>query len=162
MGSNQLARRANSGFTLVELLIVAVVLAIFASIVVPAISGSDDEAMAATAHSVVRSVSRIIDRERGRTGSWPANIDPAWFRGHKLPVNPFVPNHPATIRSNIDPDPTEWHPAEKTTKNAPFWYNPTNGAFRILVPEQTNRDETVALYNLANGTDVSALWETTK
>ena len=150
------------GFTLLELLIVAVLLAVFAAIIVPSLTGADDEATAATAYSVVRTVGRILERKRDENGDWPANIEAEWFRGHKLPVNPFEPTHRRTIRQNIDPDPTEWHPSQKTTRNHPFWYNPSNGAFRVLVPQQPTDAETVALYNLANGSAISSLSDSEK
>ena len=144
-----------NGFTLVELLVVVVLLAIFAAAIVPSLSGRDAEAKAASAHSAVRSIARQLEQHRSSNGDWPAQVEAAWFRGYKLPVNPLQPNHPRTVQDDINPAHGKWHPRDKTTDNFPFWYNPLNGAIRIRVPRQASDEETLALYNAANGADVA-------
>lgn len=147
------------GFTLIELLVVAILLAIFAAVVVVNIQGADKEAGVPSARQAIQVISKQIDVYRQVNGSWPAMIDVVWFQNYKLPVNPLVPNHPATINSDIDGtnNPAKWHPSDKTTLNFPFWYNATNGAVRIRVPKQSTNAETLALYNAANGTTVTSL-----
>ncbi len=151
------------GFTLVELLIVAVLLAIFAAAVVPNLTNHDDDARAAAAFNVVRSIGRQIDRNRDSDGNFPARVEVVWFQGYKLPANPLHPDHHNTIQSDNDQTGSgKWHPIDKTTTNHPFWYNPANGAIRIRVPRQATDAETLALYNRANGTSVSTYRGTQK
>ncbi len=146
-----------AGFTLIEILIVAVLLAIFAAAVVPSLTSHDDDARVAAAFNLVRSIGRQIDRNRDSDGNFPARVEAAWFQGYKLPVNPLHPDHPNTIQSDTDLSGSgKWHPINKTTVAHPFWYNPANGAIRIRVPRQATDAETLALYNRANGTNVRA------
>ena len=156
--------RRLSAFTLIELLIVAVLIALFAAITVPELAGSDDEARAATAFQAVRAIARQIEQHREPDGTWPGNIEPAWFRGYKLPVNPLHPDHNRDIRADVDGsnNADKWHPSDKTTTKFPFWYNPRNGAFRVRVPVQDSDAATLALYNLANNTEVPDLGATAK
>lgn len=147
------------GFTLVELLVVVVVLAIFAAVVVVNLQGADKAAAIPAAHRAIQVISKQIDVYRQMNGKWPPTIDAAWFQNYKLPVNPLMPNHSATINSDIDgsDNPAKWHPNDKTTLNFPYWYNARNGAVRIRVPKQATDAETLALYNDANGTNVTSL-----
>jgi len=152
-----------NGFTLIELLLVTVLLAIFAAVVVVNVQEADNASRVASAQQAIRVISKQIDVFRQVKGSWPATIDPTWFRNYKLPLNPLVPAHPRTINNDIDGsnNPAKWHPQDKTTQNFPFWYNARNGAVRIRVPVQKSEAETLALYNAANGTHVTALNITT-
>ena len=152
------------GFTLVELLIVVVFIALFAATVVPALSERDEEAKIAAAQNVVRGVARQIERYRAQHDEWPPRVQAEWFRGHKLPINPLEPDHPRSIDEDNDAGgrTEKWHPTGKTTASWPFWYNPSNGSIRIRVPEQATREETLALYNLVNGTDAKSMGDIKK
>ena len=147
------------GFTLVELLIVAVVLAIFAAFVVQSIANTEVDAKISAAQNVTKMVQRKVDEHYARYGEWPQEIPVNWFLGYKLPVNPLEPEHKKTIQNDYDRsnNPFKYHPRTKTTKNWPFWYNLSNGAFRIRVPEQESDAETLALYNLVNLTNAASL-----
>ena len=147
------------GFTLVELLIVVVVLAIFAAFVVQSISNTEEEAQISAAQNVTKMVQRKIEEHHARYGEWPQEIPVNWFLGYKLPVNPLEPDHRKTIQNDYDRsnNPFKYHPRTKTTRNWPFWYNLSNGAFRIRVPEQESDAETLALYNLVNLTQANSM-----
>jgi len=140
----------------VELLVVALVLVIFAAIVTASMVDADKESKISAARHTVKMIQKEINRHRDVTGSWPSNIDLAWFRHSQKPVNPFVPNHPNDVRSDVDGanSATKQHPDNKTTQAHPFWYNRVNGAFRIRVPAQATNSETLALYNAANGVNL--------
>lgn len=152
-------RRQTLGFTLVELLVVAVVLAIFAAVVTASMVDADKEPKISAAHHTAKMIQKQINQHRDTKGSWPANVDLAWFRHSQPPVNPFVPEHLNNVLSDVDAvnDPNKWHPSGKTTQSFPFWFNPQNGAFRIRVPAQSSDAETLALYNAANGVKLTAL-----
>ena len=147
------------GFTLVELLVVVVLLAIFAAVVVVNLQGADKEAGVPAARQAIQVISKQIDVYRQANGKWPTRIEVQWFQNYKLPVNPLVPNHRATINSDIDGanNSAKWHPNDKTTLNFPFWYNAKNGAVRIRVPVQPTDAQTLALYNSANGSNATSL-----
>ncbi len=144
------------GFTLVELLIVAVVLSIFAAVVVPNLSGSDDDARIAAAATAVRAAQRQIDLQFARTGTWPATLSTEWFQGYKLPSNPLFsdPIVGGTIRYSSTNDAGKWHPNNKQTDTRGFWYNPANGVLRATVP--TAYADGLSIYNTINNANVTA------
>ena len=127
--------------------------------VVVNIQGADKEAGVPSARQAIQVISKQIDVYRQANGKWPTRIEAQWFQNYKLPVNPLVPNHSATINSDIDGanNSAKWHPNDKSTLNFPFWYNATNGAVRIRVPRQSTDAQTLALYNAANGSTVTSL-----
>jgi prepilin-type N-terminal cleavage/methylation domain-containing protein len=62
------------GFTLVELLVVAVVLAIFAAIVVPQFASTTDEAKLSALKSDLSGIRGAIDLYRQQHASWPGAV----------------------------------------------------------------------------------------
>ncbi|MEM9881599.1 MAG: type II secretion system protein [Planctomycetota bacterium] len=145
-------RRAAPGFTLVEILIVVVILGILASIVVPQFSVATATSKATAAASIVRTVQAKVLENYTTLGDFPATIEDDWFVEGTTPRNPLVAPPDDTVilydtAATSDMD----HPAAKTAgSTGAFWYNPTNGSFRVLVPAQTTQAETLALYNDAN------------
>ncbi len=146
-----------SGFTLVELLIVAIVLAIFAGAVVTNLSESTNDSRAAAAAAAVRAVQGSIDRHHAIHGSYPADLDRAWFQAYKLPSSPYLP--PAADGSvvNVQDQAGKIYPTYKSDlrHDRPFWYNQSNGIVRIRVPYQGNQQDTIDLFNRVNGTNAT-------
>jgi prepilin-type N-terminal cleavage/methylation domain-containing protein len=68
------ARENESGFTLVELLIVIVILGILAGIVVFSVAGITGRGAAAACKSDVASVQVATEAYYAQTGGWPADI----------------------------------------------------------------------------------------
>jgi len=66
--------RKVKGFTLVELLVVAVVLAIFAAIVVPQFASTTDEAKISAVKSDLSGLRSAIDLYRQQHGHWPGSV----------------------------------------------------------------------------------------
>ncbi len=150
-------RPSNSGFTLVELLIVAIVLAIFAGAVVTNFSDSTNDSRAAAAAAAVRAVQGSIDRHHAVNGSYPADLDRAWFQAYKLPTSPYLtPAADGTV-SNVQDIAGKIYPTYKSDlrHDRPFWYNRSNGIVRIRVPYQGNEQATIDLFNRVNGTSVT-------
>lgn len=69
---NQLKRAAQKGFTLVELLIVVIILAILAAIVVPQFASSTDEAKIASLDSTLANMRGAIDLYYQQHGKYPS------------------------------------------------------------------------------------------
>jgi prepilin-type N-terminal cleavage/methylation domain-containing protein len=69
-----LMTRKEQGFTLVELLVVAVVLAIFAAIVVPQFASTTDEAKLSALKSDLAGLRSAIDLYRQQHGHWPGAV----------------------------------------------------------------------------------------
>jgi prepilin-type N-terminal cleavage/methylation domain-containing protein len=62
-----------SGFTLLELLIVIIIIGILALIAVPQFFQVTDKAKEAKAKDMLNSIARVAAQYRSVTGSWPAN-----------------------------------------------------------------------------------------
>ena len=154
---------ARSAFTLVEILIVVVILGILASIVVPQFTDATDRSKSTTTASIVRTVQAKVFENYATRGEFAATIDDDWFVEGSLPTNPLAPDQRSPmIFYDAGATQAMTHPATKTVASTgAFWYNPTNGSFRALVPAQTTADLTLELYNAANSTDVASLGDTT-
>ncbi len=64
-----------SGFTLVELMVVAAIIAILAAIIVPLLSSNKDRAIAAEAANICGTVLTEAKVMRATTGAWPSGSD---------------------------------------------------------------------------------------
>ncbi len=153
-------RQPASGFTLVELLIVAIVLAIFAGAVVTNFSESTSDSRAAAAAAAVRAVQGSVDRYHALNGHYPADLDRAWFQAYKLPSSPYLPPTEDGSVANVQDQADKIYPTWKSDKRHthPFWYNRTNGLVRIRVLYQGNEQDTIDLFNRVNGTNVTS-WD---
>ena len=70
---NKLTTKLQQGFTLVELLIVVIILAILAAIVVPQFSASTDDAKVSSLDSTLAGTRAIIDLYYQQHGQYPGN-----------------------------------------------------------------------------------------
>src|SRR6478735_2628193 len=67
-------RQANSGFTIVELLIVIVVIAILAAIVIVAYTGIQNKAHAAAAQAASNTVAKLLTNSYTTNGVYPSDL----------------------------------------------------------------------------------------
>ncbi len=151
MYSPPVGRRA---FTLVEILIVVVILGILAAIVIPQFTQAAERSKTTVTASVVRTVQTKVFENFAVRGEYPATIEDAWFVEGATPSNPLANGQrdPLVLYDTAASE-AMTHPASKTVSAAgSFWYNPTNGTIRALVPSQRSVEETLALYNRANST----------
>ena len=74
MGTQQLAITKSSGFTLVELLIVTIILAILAAIVVPQFTATTDDARASAFDSNLAALRASVELYRQQHGAYPGNV----------------------------------------------------------------------------------------
>lgn len=152
--------KRRSGFTLVEVLIVVVIIGILATIVVPQFSDASHEANAATLKSTLTSLRTLIDvgYHRATPPAYPATVDSSWFSagpGLTHPENTF--GVPAV---EVDSTPNRTHPPDKVLDGSSagaFWYNPTNGLIRARVAYVGSDAATLAYYNEVNDSSESDL-----
>ncbi len=145
------------GFTLIEVLLVIVLLSILAATTFPAYFDSAQDCQVAPSVETVKMVQRRIDEYHVRNGAYPEQIDPAWFAPPGMPRNPFEPSMQNTLAYiAASKGPQKIHPADKSTNLDIYWYNPTNGRFRMRVPWQGDNASTLALYNRANDARASS------
>ncbi len=100
---NQLRSNSQSGFTLIELVIVIVILGILTGIAVPTYVGMSNEAKESSAKGAVGSIRSAIGINysksaltTGGTPVYPAALDGTLFSSAKVPTNPV--NSLATVQ----------------------------------------------------------------
>ena len=69
------ARSEESGFTLIELMIVIVILGVLAGIVIFAVGGITDNGNVAACKSDLKTVDVAVEAFRAKNGAWPSTLD---------------------------------------------------------------------------------------
>jgi general secretion pathway protein G len=76
MSNGNVRRKAESGFTLIEILIVVIILGILASLVIPRLTGRTEEArMTAAKSDIEGGLALALDLYEADVGRYPANLD---------------------------------------------------------------------------------------
>ena len=144
-----------TAFSLVELVIVIVIIGVIAAIAVPRVSRAAIGAKEASLRATVRNIASQVQLYYAEEGTYPGDIDPAWFSSGKI-SNPYNPDHPTPVF--LSPNPADQHPIWKIIRGgSTFWYNPASGIFRGRVDDTLSNPETIALYNRVNNTNVTSI-----
>lgn len=149
-----------SGFTLVELLIVVIILGILAAVVVPQFSNASQDANRAALKATLDVIKDRIDylKQKSPANTYPTTIDSAWFAGSAGPTHPE--NKSGVGNIEIDSTAGLMHPVNKvllTGVLGDFWYNPTEGVVRARVADQGSSASTLVFYNEVNESSETAL-----
>jgi len=150
-------RPGNRAFSLIELVIVVVIMGIVAAMAVSRFGEFALRARIATTREAVRALQATIDGEQAATGQWPGVITSVMFVGDRWPRNAFLPGQKWLIDTV---DNANQNPGDMSTTDldaGSFWYNTRLGIVRARVMPMGSNAETLALYNLVNGTTVGAL-----
>ena len=67
-------KKAQQGFTLIELMIVVAIIAVIAAIAIPSLLGAKKSANEASAISSLRTVCTVCEQFRNRNGTYPATL----------------------------------------------------------------------------------------
>jgi len=88
----QNGRRAQRGFTLLELLVVMTIIGILAAIAVPALRDSPKRAREATLRADLFTFRSVIDQYKGDKGNYPADLQVLIKDGYmrKIPLDPMT------------------------------------------------------------------------
>lgn len=147
--------RKSMGFTLVELVIVVLILGILGTVAAGRITYSYQDSIQVTLQANLDSIYEAV--ELNRTGSYPTAVDPAWFRGGKLPKHPQAGSAATSVQ--VQTNATVTDPKNKVLAGiyAPYWYNSGNGEVRVRVGVVGSEAETLAFYNVVNSTNATSL-----
>jgi general secretion pathway protein G len=115
----KLPRDRQSGFTLLELIIVIAIIGILATIAMPALKNVPIRAKESVLKTNLRTLRDMIDQHYGDKGKYPTSLDALVTEGYvrKLPVDPITKSSDTwvPVYEEIDPD---HPPAESDTDPA--------------------------------------------
>jgi prepilin-type N-terminal cleavage/methylation domain-containing protein len=89
--------REESGFTLIELMIVIVILGVLAGIVIFAVGGITDNGNVAACKSDVKTVDVAVEAYKAKNGNYPPNLDPSLTTG----TNIFLRSQPGLAGNTL-------------------------------------------------------------
>ncbi|MEM7262364.1 MAG: prepilin-type N-terminal cleavage/methylation domain-containing protein [Planctomycetota bacterium] len=146
-----------TGFTLVEVVLVIVVIGALAAITVPLYQDRDQDSKINTMRGVVRTVRWRVQVYHSETGSYPATLDPAWFTSPLANVFSDSANQDQVFTASH----SLWlYPSNKTfvaSSGFSMWYNAGNGSFCVRVPPQSDSAASMELFNRVNMGNVSSM-----
>lgn len=151
-----------TGFTLIEILIAVVIIAILAGLVIPTITGLGETARHASMVTTARQIRRQIEFHAAvqdvpiSPEGYPDDIDPEWFAANRLPLDVWTLGE---LKVQVVHGPKEANvPNHKTfqVKNGratghTAWYNAANGSFCVLVPKRGTDQEILETFLAVNG-----------
>jgi len=109
---NKHCSHAHSGFTLIEVLLVVVIIGILAAVVVPRLSGRVGQSQVSAAKSSIASISLALDLYETDNGSFPASLQSLLTKGSEqnwrgpylkkgeLPLDPWGHAFVYTLKEN--------------------------------------------------------------
>ena len=104
--------RANSGFTLIEVLLVVVIIGILAAVVVPRLSGRVGQSQVSAAKSSIASVGLALDLYETDNGNFPASMQSLitmgseqnwhgpYLKKGEIPIDPWGHEFVYTLKDN--------------------------------------------------------------
>ncbi len=148
-------RRDSRGFTLVELVIIVLILGILGTVAVGRITYSYQDSIQVALQSNLDAIYEAI--EMNRSGPYPSSVEPEWFRGGRIPRHPQAGSAATSVQVANDANVTDPTNKVLTGTWAPYWYNMANGEVRVRVGIVGTEAETLAFYNVVNGTNAASL-----
>jgi len=117
--------KAKSGFTLVEILIVVVILGILAAIVIPQFTDASTEAKEASLKSNLRSIRSQIQLYNIKENGYPATVAAMVTDGYleRIPDNPFTETNTVDTTGTAGDGGGAWEYAAAT---GGFWADDSN------------------------------------
>lgn len=118
-------KNKQSGFTLVELLIVIVVIGILAALVITTFSGVQQRARNAERQTDVNAVASQLEKYYADNGSYPtaANIaDASWRSAQGFRIDTAAFKDPSSTQTNLVNQTTEFADTDPTTPESGYFY----------------------------------------
>lgn len=157
--------RLERAFTLVELLIVVVILALLSAMAIPAVSTQRQDAILSVLQANVSRIRMMIEFQRQSSADptvWPSTLDPTWFSHKSMPHHPLLQPGVPPLQVLSSGAPSEFHPRYKLVAGSPggYWYNPENGAFCARIKDMGSDAATLEAYNIVNASKLLAIGDT--
>ena len=114
-------RPLESGFTLLELLVVMTIIGILAAIAVPALRDSPQRAREATLREDLFTMRSVIDQYHGDKGVFPPDLQTLVADGYlrKIPIDPMTKSAESWVVSREEVSPDEQTSATNTEPTTP-------------------------------------------
>ena len=102
-------KRSESGFTLLELLVVMTIIGILAAIAVPSLRDAPKRAKEATLRADLFTFRSLIDQYKGDKGEFPPTLDVLVKDGYmrRIPIDPITKATDWVVTMEEDPNPSE-------------------------------------------------------
>lgn len=135
-----------------------VIIGVISAIAVPRVSGLVERARETAGLEALRQAQVWLQEYETIHGEYPDDLSKAVPTGEKLPASPFLPDDPRSVELETK-KPELLDPKHKVIggNRAAYWYNTGNGQLRMRVAGRRNDTETLALYNMVNGTTLVSL-----
>ncbi|PMQ01829.1 MAG: prepilin-type cleavage/methylation domain-containing protein [Dictyoglomus sp. NZ13-RE01] len=143
--------RREKGFTLIELMVVIVIIAILAAVALPNFMGATEKARESAVRSAVKTIQTAIEMyatEHSGTYTDDLNAYTAYLPGNQFPKSPAT-NQPYKVGENLfDSDsPIKDNPTTAQQYAITYQYDPVTNSYTL---KGYNRTNTTAVIELSN------------
>ena len=142
-----------AGFTLVEIMLVVLILAVLGAMVTPRMVSARHDAEVASLQATLQSMRVAVTQDYARSKQFPETIHTEVFVGHEEPRHPWDPTAATFVENDDEATADERDPLDMFVGGGkpPFWYNPANGQVKARIRDQGDVEANRDLWFRVNG-----------